>query len=41
MPLRRQEGHLEGFDLDVAMSRQLGTFRVETCTLALHGHQQR
>jgi len=41
MPLRRQEGHLKGFDLDLAMSGQLGTLRLETGTLALHGHQQR
>jgi hypothetical protein len=41
MPLRRQEGHLEGFDLDLAMSGQLGTLRLETGPLALHGHQQR
>ena len=40
MPLRRQEGHLNGFDLDLAMRGQLGTLRLETCTLALHGHQQ-
>ena len=41
MPLRRQEGHLKGFDLDLAMSGQLGTLRLETGPLALHGHQQR